>query len=228
MRFPPCKWSPNLKQALFFFLSSQMGISDATAINFHSSGSVPCLLLAITVGSRMILKTGGTDSCLVVLFTFSHTQLWAGMRMHILINCGPPQTAWGQVFIDIGFWLDNWQADFYCLETKALQKASKLNQCSINSFLKSHRNIALFVQKCSRVLTAALLARWAENRLLRCPSGQEQCFLPCNIYQTLQKAAISPPLSASLPLRWRTISLLSCGGAANMKEANLLLPGKEE
>lgn len=56
------------------FLHSRMGISDATAINFHSSGSVPCLLLAIAVGSRMSLKTGGTDSCLVVLFTFSHTQ----------------------------------------------------------------------------------------------------------------------------------------------------------
>lgn len=63
-----------------------MEISDATAINFHSSGSVPCLLLAITVGSRMSLKTGGKDSCLVVLFTFSHKQLKAGMIMHILIK----------------------------------------------------------------------------------------------------------------------------------------------
>lgn len=70
----------------------------------------------------------------------------------------------GQVFIDTGFWLDNWQVDFYCLKIKALQKASKLNQCSINSFLKSHRNIVLFVQKCSRALTAALLAWEAEQQ----------------------------------------------------------------
>lgn len=68
------------------FLSSRMEISDATTINFHSSGSVPCLLLAITVGSRMSLKTGGKDSCLVVLFTFSHKQPKAEMIMHILIN----------------------------------------------------------------------------------------------------------------------------------------------
>lgn len=66
--------------------SSRMEILDATTINFHSSGSVPCLLLAITVGSRMSLKTGGKDSCLVVLFTFSHKQHKAQMIMHILIN----------------------------------------------------------------------------------------------------------------------------------------------
>lgn len=68
------------------FLSSWMDISDATAINFHSSGSVPYLLLAITVGSRISLKTGGEDSCLVVLFTFSYKQPKEGMIMHILIN----------------------------------------------------------------------------------------------------------------------------------------------
>ena len=68
------------------FLSSRMEISDATTINFHYSGSVPCLLLAITVGSRMSLKTGGKDSCLVVLFTFSHKQPKAGMITHTLIN----------------------------------------------------------------------------------------------------------------------------------------------
>lgn len=67
-------------------LSSRMEISDATTINLHSSGSVPCLLLAITVGSRMSLKTGGKDSCLVVLFAFSHKQPKAEMIMHILIN----------------------------------------------------------------------------------------------------------------------------------------------
>lgn len=78
------------------FLSSRMEISDATTINFHSSGSAPCLLLAITVGSRMSLKTRGKDSCLVVLFTFSHKQPKAEMIMRILINLGAPQTAWGR------------------------------------------------------------------------------------------------------------------------------------
>jgi len=68
------------------FLSSWMEISDATTINFHSSGSVSCLLLAVTVGSRMSLKTGGKDSCLVVLLTFSHKQPKTGMVMHIFIN----------------------------------------------------------------------------------------------------------------------------------------------
>lgn len=63
-----------------------MEVSDATTINYHSSGSIPYLLLAITVGSRMSLKTGGKDSCLLVLFTFSHEQHKAGMIMHILIN----------------------------------------------------------------------------------------------------------------------------------------------
>lgn len=68
------------------FLSSRMEISDATSINFHSSGSVSGLLLAITVGSRMSLKTGEKDSCLVVLFTFSHKQPKAEMIMCTLIN----------------------------------------------------------------------------------------------------------------------------------------------
>lgn len=63
-----------------------MEISDAITINFHSSGSVPSLLLAITVGSRMSLKTGGKDSCLIVLFTFSHKQPKAEMVMFILIK----------------------------------------------------------------------------------------------------------------------------------------------